>query len=173
MRTSYIKSLMVGIAALAMAQPALGQTSGSPKADPIHITKPVVLKQANTVYNMDHLAFAGDLPVGMLYMHLETVRLKANLHIPGNIIGVFHGKAGYMLLNDKMYDKVRHVATGNPYAKYIAMLQKEGVDIEECAVTMHGHHWGNADLLPGVQVNSGAVGRIIQLVQEGYVQIQP
>lgn len=173
MKTSYIKVMMVGFAALAMAQPALAQTSGESNADPIHITKPVVLKQGNTVYNMDHLAFAGDLPVGMLYMHLETMSLKNKMHAPGNIVGVFHGKAGYMLLNDKMYDKVRHVKTGNPFAGYIAMLQKEGVDIEECAVTMHGHHWGNADLLPGIQVNTGAIVRIVQLVQMGYVQIQP
>jgi intracellular sulfur oxidation DsrE/DsrF family protein len=33
--------------------------------------------------------------------------------------------------------------------------------------------WVNEDLLPGVKVNTGAVSRLIQLVQEGYVQIQP
>ena len=31
---------------------------------------PVVLEKANVVFNMDHLAFAGDLPVGINYMHL-------------------------------------------------------------------------------------------------------
>ena len=36
-----------------------------------------------------------------------------------------------------------------------------------------GHDWVNADLLPGVKVDTGAIGRLIQLVQEGYVQIQP
>ena len=39
-------------------------------ADAIHIDIPVVLKEANVVFNMDHLAFAGDLPVGINYMHL-------------------------------------------------------------------------------------------------------
>jgi hypothetical protein len=38
---------------------------------------------------------------------------------------------------------------------------------------MKVQHWGNADLLPGIKVNTGAVGRLIQLVQDGYVQIQP
>ncbi len=38
---------------------------------------------------------------------------------------------------------------------------------------MLDNHWGNADLLPGVKVDGGAIGRIVQLVQQGYVQIQP
>ena len=157
----------------------------APNADPIHIDIPVPLKQANVVFNMDHLAFLADLPFGMNYMHLLAMRMKKDA-IKGKIIGVFqtglgayeeygifHGDAAYMTLNDKAYDAERHVTTGNPYAKTIAGLQNEGVQIEECAVSMKGHHWGNADLLPGVLVNAGAVGRIVQLVQEGYVQIQP
>ena len=35
------------------------------------------------------------------------------------------------------------------------------------------NHWTNADLLPGAKVDSGANFRIIQLVQEGFVQLQP
>jgi intracellular sulfur oxidation DsrE/DsrF family protein len=38
---------------------------------------------------------------------------------------------------------------------------------------MKNHQWGNEDLLPDVKVNNGALGRLIQLVQEGYIQIQP
>lgn len=144
----------------------------APDANPIHVDVPVVLKHANVVFNMDHLAFAGDLPFGMNYMHLLADRMK-KMGTTGKIIGVFHGPAAYMTLNDKAYDAARHVKTGNPYAPLIAGLQKQGVQIEECAVSMKAHHWGNANLLPGVLVNSGAVGRIIQLVQEGYVQIQP
>jgi len=40
-------------------------------------------------------------------------------------------------------------------------------------ISMKNHKWVNEDLLPGVKVSRGAVGRIIQLVQQGYVQIQP
>jgi intracellular sulfur oxidation DsrE/DsrF family protein len=54
-----------------------------------------------------------------------------------------------------------------------AELLKQGVQIEECVVSMKNHAWDNEDLLPGVKVNAGAVGRLIQLIQEGYVQIQP
>jgi intracellular sulfur oxidation DsrE/DsrF family protein len=38
---------------------------------------------------------------------------------------------------------------------------------------MKSHNWINEDLLPGVKVNTGAVGRLIQLAQEDYAQIQP
>ena len=35
------------------------------------------------------------------------------------------------------------------------------------------HGWVNAELIPGVKVNAGANFRIIELVQDGYMQIQP
>jgi len=138
----------------------------------IHVDIPVVLKNANVIFNMDHLAFAGDLPVGINYMHLLANRFK-ELGTKGQIIGVFHGDAAYMTLNDKAYNAYRNVSTGNPYKGLIAELIKQGVQIEECAVSMKSHRWVNEDLLPGVKVNTGAVGRLIQLTQEGYVQLQP
>jgi intracellular sulfur oxidation DsrE/DsrF family protein len=138
----------------------------------IQIDIPVNLQKANVVFNMDHLAFSGDMPVGIKYMHLLANRIK-ELGAKGQIIGVFHGDAAYMTLNDKSYNAYRHISTGNPYKGLISELLKQGVQVEECAVSMKSHNWVNADLLRGVKVNTGAVGRLIQLVQEGYVQIQP
>ena len=138
----------------------------------IRIDIPVNLKKANVVFNMDHLAFAGDMPVGMKYMNLLSIRFK-EMGTQGQIIGIFHGDAAYMTLNDRAYNAYRGVSTGNPYKNLIVELMKQGVQIEECAVSMKTHGWVNEDLLPGVKVNAGAVGRLIQLVQEGYVQIQP
>lgn len=37
-------------------------------------------------------------------------------------------------------------------------MLKQGVQVEECAVSMKAHHWVNEDLLPGVKVNAGTVG---------------
>jgi uncharacterized protein len=34
-------------------------------------------------------------------------------------------------------------------------------------------HWVNADLLPGVKVDTDVLIRLINLTQEGYVEIQP
>jgi intracellular sulfur oxidation DsrE/DsrF family protein len=132
----------------------------------------VVLEKANVVFNMDHLAFAGDVPVGMSYMLLLTNRFR-EMNTKGQIIGVFHGDAAYMTLNDEAYNVYRKVITGNPYKGLLAELLKQGVQIEECIVSMKNHAWGPEDLLPGVKINAGALGRLIQLTQEGFVQIQP
>ena len=138
----------------------------------IEVEIPVVLEKANVVFNMDHLAFAGDVPVGINYMHLLANRFR-EMNTKGQIIGVFHGDAAYMTLNDEAYNGYRKAITGNPYKGLLAELLKQGVQIEECVVSMKNHAWRTEDLLPGVKVNAGAVGRLIQLTQEGYVQIQP
>lgn len=140
--------------------------------EPIRIDVPVVLKQTKVVFNMDHLAFGGDVPVGLNHMGLMAERFKTT-GTQWSMVGVFHGDAGYMLLNDEAYNKVRKTKSGNPYKSRIEDLIKNGVQIEECAVTMRGNQWANRDLLPGVKVNTGADGRIVQLVQEGYVMLQP
>ncbi len=149
-----------------------GSTNGAKAEHPIHVDIPVTTEKANVVFNMGHLSFAGDLPVGIKYMHLLAGRFK-ELGTQGRIIGIFHGNAAYMTLNDKAYNAHRNVSTGNPYKGLLAELLKEGVQIEECAVSMKGNGWDNDDLLPGVKVNTGAIGRLIQLAQEGYVQIEP
>lgn len=41
-------------------------------------------------------------------------------------------------LNDKAYNAYRKVPTGNPHEKLIADLMEEGVQVEECAVSMRG-----------------------------------
>jgi intracellular sulfur oxidation DsrE/DsrF family protein len=158
-------------AALASANPVWAAQT-EPAADAIHVDVPVVMKQAKVVYNMDHAAFAGDTPVGLGHMTMMVKRFK-DVGTEWKIAGIFHGEAGYMLLNDETYNKARKTKSGNPYKGMIENLIKEGVDIEECAVTMKGNGWTNAELLPGVKVNSGADGRIVQLVQEGYVMLQP
>ena len=89
------------------------------------------------------------------------------------LVGVFHGDGGYMLLNHEAYNKARKISTGNPCKNTVEELIKQGAQIEECGVTMKANKWGNENLLPGVKVNAGAIGRIVQLVQEGYVMIQP
>jgi hypothetical protein len=38
---------------------------------------------------------------------------------------------------------------------------------------MKGNHWTNANLLPGVKVNTGANFRLVDLMQQGYVMLQP
>ena len=119
-----------------------------------------------------HADFVGDVPAGIKYLHLLATRFKETGN-KGQIIGIFHGAAAYLTLNDRAYGAYRLVDTGNPYKNLLTLLIEQGVQIEECAISMKNNGWGNQDLLPGVKVNGGAVGRLIQLVQEGYIQIQP
>jgi len=121
---------------------------------------------------MDHPTFAGEQSVGLMYMGLMLKNYHAS-ETPIQITAVYHGMAGYMLLNDATYNKVRKTERGNPYKDAIAALQKDGVAFEECGQTARANGWVNSDLLPAVKVNTGANLRIVQLVQDGYVQLQP
>jgi intracellular sulfur oxidation DsrE/DsrF family protein len=132
----------------------------------------VRLKEAKVVLNLDHLAYAGKEPFGLLYARILQEQFTADKTV-WQVIAIFHGDAGFWSLNDAAYNRVRGTTTGNPYAKQIASLQAGGVRIEVCGQTARDNKWVNADFLPGIAVNSGANFRIIQLVQDGFVQIQP
>lgn len=138
----------------------------------LKIDIPIGLKAAKVVFNMDHPAFEGDQPTGMNFMRIMTEKLKAD-GISFDVIAIFHGEVGYMMLNDVAYNRVRRTSTGNLYKETVAALQAAGVAFEECGQTAHDNGWVNADFLPGVKVNAGANFRIVQLVQDGFVQIQP
>ncbi len=159
--------------ALSLYAAPLARAAEPPSAAPsVRVDVPVRLESAKVVFNMDHLAFQGDLPVGIKYMGLFADRMRAQ-HAPAQIVGVFHGEAGYMLLDDPAYNRVRRVSTGNPLKGLVAGLIEKGIQIEECAVTMAGNGWSNGDLLPGVKVDTGAVIRLVQLHQQGYAEIHP
>lgn len=163
--------LLAAIAFLAAA-PAAFAGDAAPATSAIHVDIPVKLTSAKVVFNIDQPLMSGDMPVGIGHMAMMAKRFKED-GTKGTIIGVFHSAAGYMLLNDAAYNRVRKIATGNPYKAMIAKLIADGVQIEECAVTMKNNGWGNADLLPDVKVNAGANLRIVELVQQGYVMLPP
>ena len=142
------------------------------QAQEIRIDVPVVLKDARVVFNLDRPAFEGDQPTGLQFLRIMVPQLKATSPT-ARFVAIFHGGAGYMLLDDAAYDRARNWQGGNPYKRQIEKLMADGVEIEECAETMRQHRWSNADLLPGVKVNTGANFRIVQLVQEGFVQLHP
>jgi hypothetical protein len=59
----------------------------------------------------------------------------------------------------------------NDASHWKAKTDIDGVRIELCGATAKVHHWGNADLLHGIKVNTDAMARTVQLVQEGFVKI--
>lgn len=141
-------------------------------AEGLKIDVPVALKDAKVAFNMDHSAFDGDEPTGFGFMRIMAERFRED-GTDGHIVAIFHGEAGYMMLNDAAYNRARNWRAGNPYKEQIKSLIDEGVEFEECGHTMQVKGWGNDDLLPGVKVNTGANFRLIELVQKGYVQLQP
>jgi intracellular sulfur oxidation DsrE/DsrF family protein len=166
------KKITLAIGLLALVHSAPVWAADPPVQSGLHIDIPVQLKASNVVFNMDHPTFAGDQSIGLMHMGLMVKNYKAS-QTPLHIIAVYHGMAGFMLLNDATYDKVRKTERGNPYREAIAALQKEGVEFEECGQTARVNGWVNSDLLPAVKVNTGANLRIVQLVQDGFVQLQP
>jgi intracellular sulfur oxidation DsrE/DsrF family protein len=142
----------------------------------LHIDIPVKLEKAKVVFDIGHLVLNGDVPFFTGDMDLLATDLK-DWNVKGEVIAVFHGDAAYLVLNDDTYNANRHVQTGhpvntgNPYAKLLKSLMEQGVQIELCGATAAANHWGNADLLPGVKVNTNAMVRVTELEQEGFTLI--
>ena len=139
-------------------------------AKPLHIDIPVKLTDVKMVFSIGALQFEGDLPASIFHMQLIEDDI-ANWDAKSEIIAVFHTNAGHVTLHDRAYNTDRNIATGNPYRELVADLMKRGVKVELCGATAKVHNWGNEDLLPGVTVNTDAMARTTQLVQESFVKI--
>jgi intracellular sulfur oxidation DsrE/DsrF family protein len=138
---------------------------------PLHIDIPVKLERVKLVFSVDALAFEGDLPASLFHLQLIANDI-AGWKAEAQVIVVFHTNAGHVTLHDRAYNADRSVTTGNPYKVLLADLMKRGVHVELCGATAKAHNYGNADLLPGVKVNTDAVARLTQLGEEGFVQIK-
>ena len=136
----------------------------------LHIDIPVKLANVNTVFSIGALAFEGDLPASIFHLQLIENDI-GDWNAKSEVIAVFHTNAGHVTLNDSAYNAERNIATGNPYKELVTDLMKRGVHIELCGATAKVHNWGNADLLPDIKVNTDAMARTTQLVQEGFVKI--
>jgi intracellular sulfur oxidation DsrE/DsrF family protein len=136
----------------------------------LHIDIVVKLTDVNMVFSIGNLAFEGDLPASIFHLQLIEGDI-ADWSATAQVVAVFHTNAGHVTLNDAAYNAERNVATGNPYKALTADLMKRGVQIELCGATAKVHQWGNADLLAGVKVNTDAMARTTQLVQQGFVKI--
>ena len=137
---------------------------------PLHIDIPVKLPDVKMVFSIGALAFEGDLPASIFHLQLIENDI-ADWNAKSEVIAVFHTNAGHVTLHDSAYNADRNIATGSPYKELISELQKRGVQVELCGATAKVHNWGNADLLPGIKVNTDAMARTTQLVQQGFVKI--
>ena len=137
---------------------------------PLRIDIPVRLTEPRIAFSIADLAFEGDLPASIFHLQLIAKDI-ADWKAKAQVIAVFHTNAGHVTLHDEAYNPDRNIATGNPYKQMIIDLMKRGVEVELCGATGAAHKWGNADLIPGIKVNTDAVARMSQLAQEGFVQI--
>jgi intracellular sulfur oxidation DsrE/DsrF family protein len=137
---------------------------------PLHIDIPVKLTDVKFVSSVGALAFEGDLPASLFHLQL-IVNDSADWKAKAEIVTVFHTNAGHVTLHDAAYNADRGISTGNPYKQLIFDLQKRGVRIELCGATAKVHGYGNEDLLPDIKVNTDAMARTTQLVQQGFVKI--
>jgi intracellular sulfur oxidation DsrE/DsrF family protein len=137
---------------------------------PLHIDIPVKLADLKMVFSIGALQFEGDLPASVFHMQLIEDDI-ADWGAKSEVVAVFHTNAGHVTLHDKAYNTDRGIATGNPYRDMVAGLVKRGVKVELCGATAKAHNWGNADLLPDIKVNTDAMARTAQLVQQGFVKI--
>ena len=135
----------------------------------LQIDIPVKLSD-DLVFSIGALAFEGDLPASIF--HLQLIKNDiADWNAESQVIAVFHTNAGHVTLHDSAYNADRNIRTGNPYKELVGDLMKRGVKIELCGATAKAHNWGNDDLLPGIKINTDAMARTTQLVQEGFVKI--
>ena len=136
----------------------------------ITIDIPVKLSSVKSVHSIGSLQFEGDLPAALFHLQLITNDIK-DWGADAEVVVVFHTNAGHLTLNDEAYNYSRKIAVGNPSKDMIADLVKKGVGIELCGATAKVNGWGNADLLPNVKINTDAMARTIELVQQGFVKI--
>jgi intracellular sulfur oxidation DsrE/DsrF family protein len=137
---------------------------------PLQIDIPVVLKEVKIAFNIAGLSFEGDLPASIFHLQLITQDI-ADWSARSQVIAVFNTNAGHPILTDAAYNTERMIRTGNPYKELIIELMKRGVKMEICGATAAAHKWTNEDFIPGVKVNTDAMSRMVQLAQEGFVEI--
>ena len=142
----------------------------SPQEKVIHIDIPVKLEEVKNVFSVASLSFEGDLPAVLFHLGLIMDDI-ANWKAKFQVVAIFHTLAGHVTLHDQAYNKDRSIATGNPYKKLVTDLMGRGVQVELCGATARVHGWNNADTIPGIKINTDAMARTIELVQQGFVKI--
>jgi len=136
----------------------------------LHIDIPVKLTEVKVAFSIASLSFEGDLPACLFHLQL-IVNDISDWKAKSQVVAVFHTNAGQVTLHDQAYNPDRN---GNPYKKLgyrpdgarcasrTLWRYSKGPRLGKC---------GNADLIPGIKINTDAIARTTQLVQEGFVKI--
>ena len=137
---------------------------------PLHVDIPVKLDDVKAVFSVAALSFEGDLAASLFHLGL-IMNDSADWGATSDVVVVFHTNAGHVTLDDAAYNADRSIETGNPYKELVMNLMSRGVQVELCGATAKAHHYGNGDLIPGIEINTDAMARTTELVQQGFVKI--
>jgi intracellular sulfur oxidation DsrE/DsrF family protein len=137
---------------------------------PLHIDIPVKLDDVKVVFSIADLSFEGDLAASLFHVGLLTGDI-ADWGATSEVVVVFHTLAGHVTLDNEAYNANRNIDTGNPYKGLVTNLMSSGVQFELCGATAKANHYGNEDLIPGIKINTDAIARTTELVQQGFVKI--
>jgi intracellular sulfur oxidation DsrE/DsrF family protein len=137
---------------------------------PLHVDIPVKLDEVKVVFSVAALSFEGDMAASLFHLGLITSDI-ADWGATSEVVVVFHTNAGHVTLHDKAYNADRAIENGNPYKELVKDLMSRGVHVELCGATAKVHHYGNEDLIPGIKINTDAMARTTELVQQGFVEI--
>ena len=137
---------------------------------PLHIDIPVKLDDVKVVFSVADLSFEGDLAASLFHVGLLTGDI-ADWGATSEVVVVFHTLAGHVTLDNEAYNANRNIETGNPYKGLVTNLMSSGVQFELCGATAKANHYGNEDLIPGIKINTDAMARTTELVQQGFVKI--
>lgn len=139
--------------------------------DPI----PLAVRQGvKVVYQIKTDGWKKDIAAGLHYLD-KLARFYEEAGIEASdrqIVGVFHGDAGYFLLKDSAYRKAADDSQANPNKRIVRKLLEAGVRLELCKSTMQSNGWTGEDVLPGVKIVVGAYPRVIDLQLRGYAYIR-
>jgi hypothetical protein len=135
---------------------------------PLHIDIPVTLPELKVAFSVAALGFEGDTG-----LHLSSsAHRERRRRLEGQ--GPNHSGVSYQRgPRDVARLGVQHRPHGVDWQSVQATCGR--TDETRSAgralrATAAVHHWGNEDLLPGIKVNTDAMSRMSQLVQEGFVQ---
>ena len=136
----------------------------------LHIDIPVNLSEVKNVFSIASLSFEGDLPAALFHLDLLMDDV-ANWNAKAKVVAIFHTNAGHVTLHDQSYNGERNIETGNPYKHIVKKLMAGGVQVELCGATARAHGWTNSDTLAGIKINTDAMARTTELVQQGFVKV--
>jgi hypothetical protein len=114
-------------------------------------------------FSVPALTFEGDLPASIFHMQLLKTDAEA-WTADAEIVAVFHTNAGHVTLNDQALRAQCRDWKSLPHTDRRAARtwRSRPAVRRDC----EGSQVGNADLLPGIDVNTDAMARMTQLVQD-------